>query len=202
MKTPIMAYLPKTLRPLLRIRYSFQNILSTVVVVGKRDEIHQPKFLSKIKHIIQSHKMDQAAKFIFNTLLPCALIPTKKLQTFFKKIDSDPENLTCSMLISAGKVPRSYTFPLEWKNIRIWARGTMLKSPGVGIIYTGTNDCETITIEYVKGLTDLATVESLKKNLLMILSSKPEVKETTNQLKIQLIPKSQEHLAPQEAILQ
>ena len=169
-KTPIMAYIPKTLRPYLKIRYSFQNILSTVLVVGKRDEVHNLKFLGKIKHVIQSHKMDQAAKFIFSTLLPGALATTKKLKKIFKDLDNDPESITSSMLVSAGKVPRSYTFPENWKDITIWARGTMLKSPGVGIIYTGNTENETITLEYVKELTDRATIESLKKNLLMVLS--------------------------------
>lgn len=169
-KTPIMAYVPKTLRPYLKIRYSFQNILSTVLVVGKRDEIHNLKFLGKVKHVIQSHKMDQAAKFIFSTLLPGALATTKKLKKIFRDLDNDPESITSSMLVSAGKVPRSYTFPNDWRDISIWARGTMLKSPGVGVIYTGNVENETITLEFVKELTDRATVESLKKNLLMILS--------------------------------
>lgn len=201
LKTPIMAYIPKTLRPYLKIRYSFQNILSTVLVVGKRDEIHQQKFLSKIKHIVQSHKMDQAGKFIFSTLLPCALVRPAKLKEFFKKIDTDPNSITSSMLISAGKVPRSFTFPDNFKHVRIWARGTMLKSPGVGIIYTGTNENETITIEFVKELTDAATIESLKKNLLIVLAGSEE-KEVTNKGKIQLIPLVQEQAAPQENILQ
>jgi len=167
--TPIMAYIPKTLRPQLKIRYSFQNILSTVIVVGKRNEVSSEKFLAKIKAIIQGHKMDQAAKFIYSTLLACALTPTKKLQSFFKKIDQDTESITSSMLISAGKVPRSYTFPKEWKNIVIWARGTMLKSPGVGVIYTGTHENETLTIEFVKELTDLKTIQSFQKNLLKLI---------------------------------
>jgi NRPS condensation-like uncharacterized protein len=176
--TPIMAYIPKTLRPYLKIRYSFQNILSTVIVVGKREEISGPKFLGKIKHIIQSHKMDQAGKFIFGTLLTCALSPTKKLQQFFKDIDNDPNSITSSMLISAGKVPRSYTFPTAWTNISIWARGTMLKSPGIGVIYTGTNENETITLEFVKELTDLKTIESLKTNLLKILQPDSDIAES------------------------
>ncbi len=200
-KTPIMAYVPKTIRSYLRIRYSFQNILSTVLIVGKRDEIHHPKLLSKIKHVIQTHKMDQAAKFIFNTLLPCALTPAKKLQALFQDMDRDLENETCSMLISAGKVPRSYNFPESWKDIRIWARGTMLKSPGVGIIYTGSSTCETITIEYIKGLTDTQTIHALKRNLLAVLST--ERKEVNDeQLKIKLIPQTQMAPSPSEHLFE
>ncbi len=172
--TPIMAYVPKTLRPQLKIRYSFQNILSTVIIVGKRSEISNELFLQKIKKCIQGHKMDQAAKFIYSTLLACALSPTKKLQTFFKTIDRDPQSVTSSMLISAGKVPRTYAFPNGWSNIAIWARGTMLKSPGIGVIYTGTSENETLTIEFVKELTDLKTIELFKTNLLLTLESKPE----------------------------
>lgn len=188
--TPIMAYVPKTLRPYLKIRYSFQNILSTVVVVGRRDEVHNLKFLGKIKHVIQSHKMDQAAKFIFSTLLPGSLATTKKLKQIFKNLDNDPESITSSMLVSAGKVPRSYTFPEGWKNISIWARGTMLKSPGIGVIYTGNVENETITLEFVKELTDRATIENLKKNLLMILAPAKNDKkeETVNQGAETIIP--------------
>lgn len=186
--TPIMAYVPKTLRPYLKIRYSFQNILSTVLIVGKRDDVHQLKFLGKIKHIIQSHKMDQAAKFIFSTLLPGSLATTKKLKQIFKDLDNDPESITSSMLVSAGKVPRSYTFPNEWKNISIWARGTMLKSPGIGVIYTGNVENETITLEFVKELTDRATMEALKKNLLIILSPAEAAKEDGDIANISSVP--------------
>jgi NRPS condensation-like uncharacterized protein len=174
-KTPIMAYLPKTLRPFLKIRYSFQNILSTVIIVAKREEVNQEKFLGKIKHIIQNHKMDQAGKFIFSSLLPCSLALPHKLQAFFKKLDSDSNSITSSMLVSAGKVPKSFTFPKQWSNVSLWARGTMLKSPGIGVIFTGTNDNETITLEFVKELTDLETILTLEKNILMSIEDNLEM---------------------------
>jgi NRPS condensation-like uncharacterized protein len=174
--TPIMAYIPKTLRSFLKIRYSFQNILSTVIVVGKREDIHKIKFLLKIKGIIQGHKMDQAGKFIFSSLLPSAIALPKALQKYFKDIDNDKESITSSMLISAGKVPKSFAFPKGWSDVVLWARGTMLKSPGVGIIFTGSGENETITIEFVKELTDLNTVLRLQENLMLILS--PAVNET------------------------
>jgi hypothetical protein len=171
-----MAYIPKTLRSFLKIRYSFQNILSTVIVVGKREDIHKIKFLLKIKGIIQGHKMDQAGKFIFSSLLPSAIALPTALQKYFKDIDNDKESITSSMLISAGKVPKSFAFPKGWSDVVLWARGTMLKSPGVGIIFTGSGENETITIEFVKELTDLNTVLRLQENLMLILS--PAVNET------------------------
>lgn len=178
--TPIMAYMPKTLRPFFKIRYSFQNILSTVLVIGKRDEIHNEKFLGKIKHIIRGHKVDQASKFIFKGLLPCSVSRPSTLKRIFSAMDNDPQSITSSMLISAGKVPRSYTFPNSWQNIRIWARGTMLKSPGIGIIYTGTIDHETITIEYVKELFEKETIELLRDRLIESLSPAISLREELN----------------------
>jgi len=92
------------------------------------------------------------------------------------------------MLISAGKVPRSYTFPTAWTNISIWARGTMLKSPGIGVIYTGTNENETITLEFVKELTDLKTIESLKTNLLKILQPDSDILKSDDLQNFTLLP--------------
>ena len=165
-KTPIMVYLPKTLRPLLKIRYSLQNILTTVWIVGKRDEIHEEKFLGKVKHIINSHKMDKAAKFIFGTLWASLVLKPKKLQEIYQKLDNDPRAISSSLLISAGRVPRSYVFPHEWTDLNVWARGVMLKSPGVGVIFTGVAGSETLTIEYLKDLTEKDTIENFKANLM------------------------------------
>lgn len=164
-KTPIMVYLPKTLRPLLKIRYSLQNILTTVWIVGKRDEIHDLNFLGKVKHIINSHKMDKAAKFIFGTLWASAVLKPKTMREIYQKLDRDADSITSSLLISAGRVPRSYTFPEGWSDISVWARGVMLKSPGVGVIFTGVAGAETITFEYLKDLTEKATIENFKTNL-------------------------------------
>jgi len=166
LKTPIMVYLPKTLRPLLKIRYSLQNILSTVWIVGKRDEINDVKFLGKVKGIINSHKMDKAAKFIYGSLWVNSFFKPKSLQKVYRDFDQNPKSITSSLLISAGRVPRSYTFPDGWSEISVWARGTMLKSPGVGVIFTGVAGAETLTIEYLKDLTDKTTIDQFKQNLI------------------------------------
>jgi len=166
MKTPIMVYLPKTLRPLLKIRYSLQNILSTVWIVGKRDEINDLKFLGKVKNIINSHKMDKAAKFIYGSLWVNSFFKPKSLKKVYRDFDQNSKSITSSLLISAGRVPRSYTFPEGWTDISVWARGTMLKSPGVGVIFTGVTGAETLTIEYLKDLTDKTTIDQFKQNLL------------------------------------
>ncbi len=165
-QTPIMVYLPKTLRPLLKIRYSLQNILSTVWIVGKRDEINDLRFLGKVKHIINSHKMDKAAKFIFGSLWINTVFRPKTLQKIYRDFDQNPKSITSSLLISAGRVPRSYTFPVGWNDISVWARGTMLKSPGVGVIFTGLAGAETLTIEYLKDLTEKATIDQFKAHLI------------------------------------
>jgi len=174
--TPIMVYLPKTLRPLLKIHYSLQNILTTVWIVGRREEIHGEKFLGKVKHIINSHKMDKAAKFIFGSLCASLVLSPKKFREIYQKFDNDPASISSSLLISAGRVPRTFTFPDGWNDINVWARGTMLKSPGVGVIFTGVAGAETLTIEYLKDLTNKETIEIFKQNLLQELLSDFRVK--------------------------
>jgi NRPS condensation-like uncharacterized protein len=168
-KTPIMVYLPKTLRPFLKIRYSLQNILSTVLIVGKREDVNKEEFYAKVKHIIGSHKMDKAAKFIYSTLLPTAILPPSKVQKIYRDLDQNKTSITSSLLISAGRVPRSFTFPTDWLDISVWARGTMLKSPGVGVIFTGVPGAETITIEYLKNLTTEETITQFEEDLMSSL---------------------------------
>lgn len=165
-KTPIMVYLPKTLRPFLKIRYSLQNMLTTVWIVGKREEIHGEKFLGKVKHVINAHKMDKAAKFIFGTLAVCSLMKPKGLQKIFKDMDNDVGSVTCSLVISAGRVPRSFVFPEKWADIGVWARGAMLKSPGLGVIFTGVSGNESISITYIKSMTKEATILQFRADLL------------------------------------
>jgi NRPS condensation-like uncharacterized protein len=168
-KTPIMVYLPKTLRPLLKIRYSLQNILSTVLIVGKREDLHKEEFYSKVKYLISSHKMDKASKFIFSTLLPTAILPPRSVEKIYHGLDQDRNSITSSMLLSAGRVPRSFHFPNSFSDITVWARGTMLKSPGFGVIFTGVSGSETITIEYLKNLSDLSTILDFEENLMEFL---------------------------------
>ncbi len=168
--SPIMIYLPKSLRPFLKIRYSLQNILTTVWIVARRDEIHKEKFLSKIKHVISSHKMDKAAKFIFGSLWAASLMRPARLKKMYQDMDSNPETASSSLLISAGRVPRSYTFPQGWSDISVWARGTMLKSPGIGVIYTGIAGTETLTFEYLKDVVQEKTIQEFQKNLMQELT--------------------------------
>jgi NRPS condensation-like uncharacterized protein len=165
-ETPIMAYVPKNLRPNLKIRYSLQNILSTIALVGRRKDIHRIEYLHKIKNIIQGHKMEQAAKFIFNSLMPCTLSSAKTIGKFIAKLDSMTGPNHASVLISCGKVSRLYHFPKAWRDIHVWARGGLTSAPALGVIFTGTHEKESITLEYVKELVSKETIESFKFNLL------------------------------------
>jgi hypothetical protein len=45
----------------------------------------------------------------------------------------------------------------------------MLKSPGFGVIFTGVSGSETITIEYLKNLSDLSTILDFEENLMEFL---------------------------------
>ncbi len=172
-KNPIMVYMPKNLRGNVKIRKSFQNILSTVWIVGKRSKLKNIEFLEKIKRSIKGHNLDTAAKFIFGSLWTSSVLPPKKLRTFFKNLDQRTSDTTCSLLVSSGRIPKSFELPEGMNDLTISARGTMLKSPGVGIIYAGTAGNETLTIEYLKDLVTEETINSFEKELLFHLEKMP-----------------------------
>ena len=106
--------------------------------------------------------MDKAAKFIFGTLSLSMILRPRQLKNIFQNFDRDANSITSSLLISTGRVPRSFVFPEGWIEINVWARGTMLKSPGVGVIFTGVAGAETLTIEYLKDLTEKTTIDNFK----------------------------------------
>lgn len=163
--SPIMAYVPKSLRSVNKIKYSFSNALSTVLLVGKRDQINPSSFLEKIQKSIASHKQETASQIAIQSLLPCVAGRSKDLKSFFKNLDQDPTSFTSSMLISAGKVSRSYELPENLSDIKISARGTMLKSPGIGILFTGNYQNESLTVEFIKDLTTQQTAMNFYESL-------------------------------------
>lgn len=170
MDTPIMIFLPKTLRALLKISYSLHNILTTVLIVGGRNEIYDQSFLSKIKRVISTHGMDSAAKFIFGTLVYSSLLRPNTIRAIYKKLDRDPKSATCSLLVGSFRIPNSYAFPKDWTEVSVWARGTLPKSPGIGVFCIDVEGGCTLTFEYLKALIKVETVEGFKANLIAELT--------------------------------
>jgi NRPS condensation-like uncharacterized protein len=162
---PIMIYMPKNMRHEFKIRKSLQNIISTVLLVAKPKDVETPQLIEKIKKKIQSHNMDTAVPFIFRVMLADSLIPPYFLRKKYQRMDRDPDSQTCTLFISAGTLPRKMSFPTEWGNIKVSARGTMLKSPGLGLILTGIKGQETLTLEYIQSLFKVETIEMFEKSL-------------------------------------
>lgn len=164
-QSPIMIYMPKNMRHEFKIRKSLQNIISTVLLVAKPKDIGTPLLIEKIKNKIKSHNMDTAVPFIFRVMLVDSLIPPYFLRKKYQRIDRNPESQTCTLFISAGTLPRKMDFPNEWGNITVSARGTMLKSPGLGLILTGLKGKETLTLEYIPSLFKPETIDLFEKSL-------------------------------------
>jgi len=160
---PIMVYVPKNMRPDFHLRKSLQNILATILLIAKPQDLRSDQFLSKIQKRMHDFDIESAAPFIFRVLLPDRFTPPKILKRRYQKMDQDPQNQTCTFFVSAGLLSKRTKFPAKWGNVQLSARGTLLKSPSMGFILTGFKGAETLTLEYVQSLYKTETIALFEK---------------------------------------
>ncbi len=164
LKKPIVALVPQGLRFHLKVNDSLQNILTSQVVFSKRQKIQEPDFHLYVQSRISANPLLTSQKFIFGTLPVCSLFPACSLRSTFRRFDAS-NSQSVSLLLVHAPVPKTLPLPSAWNNILISARGTLLKSPSVGIVLTGPRNRMTLTVEYVSGLVEDSTIEILLQHL-------------------------------------
>lgn len=162
---PLLFYLPTGLRFLLKVKASLQNIVVSHTLFLKRDKVNSVDLKTIIKAKISQNPLNANAKFIFGVLPLCAFGIEKRMQKLFKKLDSVQSVPSCSGLLVNAAIPRGFTTPKGWNDLYISARGTLLKAPSVGLIFTGKPGFETITVQYIEGLVDENDITSLIRSI-------------------------------------
>lgn len=159
---PLFIILPIGLRWTLRVRDSLQNILVSSVLFLKRDKLKDPAWLTGVNSKMAHDPIEMNQKFIFGVLPLCSFSPAQRLRERFAHFDTIESAQSSSLLFVQAPIPQSYSLPQDWENVYISARGTLLKSPGVGVIVTGKRSHQTITVEYIPSLVE-------KKHALLLL---------------------------------
>lgn len=181
---PIMIWCPMSLRPLFKIKRSLQNVLTTILIVAQPREASSKKFFAKIKYLVRSHNLERSSKFIFANLIMSSVMPFKWLQKKFIEMDQSSNSRTSTLLVTGGQLPRSMILP-PLKNLRVWARGAMEKSPGVGLIYTRANNKDSLTFEFIEGMVTLEKIYLFQKLVFENLGVKSNLEVSNPTLKIE-----------------
>lgn len=157
---PILVIAPIGLRWLLKVKSSLQNILVSYIIFLPRKAFSDGSLKTRIETKFKTDPIIGNIKFLFGTLPLCALSPEKKLKKQFKNLDNNKAAITSSILLVSAPIPRGFTTPNDWHSLYISARGTLLRSPSLGVVYTGKPGFETVTIEFIPGLISNKSIET------------------------------------------
>lgn len=158
---PIIAYMPTGLRWTLKVKASLQNILVSHTLFLNRKYFSDGSLKERIIKKLKSDPLIANTKFLFGVLPLCSFGQEKGLKKQFALLDRNDKPTTSTALLVSAPIPKGYVTPRDWKGLYISARGTLLRSPSVGLIFTGKLGFETLTIEYIPGLVTQRSLENL-----------------------------------------
>ena len=148
---PIVIGIPKCIRRETKSVGLIGNAFSNIFIFSKPESIMKPSFIAKIKNKFRTHSVEHIAKFIFFGMGELFYKTIRQAKKSFLKSELFESRNLATMLLTGGKYPESYERPLDWNIQSLTARGAMLRSPGVGLIYTEINGSISVTIEYLEG---------------------------------------------------
>ena len=88
----------------------------------------------------------------------------KELKKILKR--KEERVFDCTLLVSSGRTPTEMQFPEEWKITKLYAKGSMHRSPGIGLLVTSFKQKDFICIEYLREAFDKETISRFKELLL------------------------------------
>jgi hypothetical protein len=167
---PLIAYCPAGLRVPLRIRRALQNAVVSHVLFVKRASFRDGSLAGRIADRLRADPVIANKKFLFGTLPLCAFGIERVLRRQFARMDENSRPATSTALLVHAPIPRRMVTPHGWEDLYISGRGALLRSPAVGLVFSGKAGRETVTLEYVEGLVNPRTVAVLLDELQACLS--------------------------------
>lgn len=162
---PVIAYCPVGLRVPLRIRRTLQNAVVSHVLFVKRASFRDGSLASRIADRLRADPVIANKKFLFGTLPLCAFGIERVLRRQFARMDENSRPATSTALLVHAPIPKRMVTPHGWEDLYISGRGALLRSPAVGLVFSGKAGRETMTLEYVEGLVNPRTVAVLVDEL-------------------------------------
>ncbi len=163
--SPIIIYITKSLRPELGAKKCLQNLIGMIWFKVERKELEKEDFYKKFKEIYKFRSsLDELMKIIFITGVFVKVINFKKIKEILEKKEKYGK-MDSTLILSSGRISRDVIFPKMITVNKIYSRGTMHRSPGLGIMSTGFENKDIICIEYLKDMFNKETIAKLKRHM-------------------------------------
>ncbi|QDK42592.1 hypothetical protein DOM21_14255 [Bacteriovorax stolpii] len=157
-QNPVVIYIPKSMRFEMKKMRAFQNLVGFIWMKFKREKITNEQALEHFRDFYKYRSGgDEIRKVLFFAGLITKFTSYQKLRFLLEKKEKKVHD--CSILISSGRTPKEVVFPDEFKNAKFYARGTMYRSPGIGILVTSNENRDFVCVEYLKGAFKKESIE-------------------------------------------
>jgi len=162
---PIVLYITKSLRFELKIVRAYQNLLGFIWMKVDRNELVKDDYAIKFR---DTYKFRSGEDEVKKTLLLAGIfVKLKSYANLRKMLKYKEEKIhDCTLLISSGRTPGDIQFPEDWKISKLYAKGTMHRSPGIGLLVTSYKQKDFICIEYLRDAFKPETIKRFKELLM------------------------------------
>lgn len=148
-ENPIVLYITKSMRFEFKVMRAYQNLLGFIWMKIDRQEIKSPEFAAKFRDTYKFRSgEDEVRKTLFLGALLVKLKPFAELKKILRKKEERVHD--CTLLVSSGRTPAEIVFPEEWAISRLYAKGSMHRSPGIGLLVTSFKQKDFICVEYLR----------------------------------------------------
>jgi hypothetical protein len=111
-------------------------------------------------------KVETAARVVFQAALADFLLGVNRLRKKIRAIDETSGAVTTSFLFSHGRLTSHIELPDQQRPVRIFGRGALFRSPGIGVILTGEKRRQTLVVEYLAEAFETSTIAKFSETLL------------------------------------
>lgn len=172
---PIVLAVPMNFRTFLKVDHFFQNVVGLITLRFTRDEIKEKNLASILKEKIKTSSDPQLTlKPAFLAAVTSKIFGINTLRKIMLKNDLNPNGIYSSVLISALRFSSSVmVMPPDLTPKRLLGHGSLFKSPGLGVIITGTKENQVVVIEYLEDLFSPEIMLEFKKTLITELGLDP-----------------------------
>lgn len=175
---PIVAYVPVGLRWPLKIKTSLQNIVVSHTLFLDRVNCHGEALTKKISERLKKDPIEANSRFLFGALPVSSFASEETLKTMFSKMERSTKRPTCTLGMVHAPIPKGLPTPKDWHELYISARGTLMRSPGLGFIFTGKLGYETLTIQYLPDLISVEQIESITAEIKFLLGMESRISQS------------------------
>lgn len=160
---PFRLLLPTDLRSTLGLPPSMQNVVGVVKADFAPDEVRSDGLARIVSDRIKlGRTIDEAVETPVNLGVVSALLPPFAFRAALRQFDHDPRSFFFSLLVSTIRLPADLPAPADLGVERVWIRGSLARSPGVGLVLTDDGRQVTVAFEYLTPIASEAGVADLR----------------------------------------